>query len=582
MPADLAVGPDGNPWRVSSEYQMATNSSVPNRPEAPALSDDGAANENVVTLGEVAVAPPVICGEPRFVGRGRGAEVFAVDQSDGSVLARKVFVGSGLARVVHQIFFGADNPYVWDHTAMAEAVCRRRVLEPLVSWWLKGKARIARAHEASWNDDLNVNELSMEFIDGRPALLRQPYSDESVDEVGDLVNTVMKPLQTHLVEAGFDGAAWQAGLYNPVATSNFLRREKPDGTAEWVWIDAESGVPALFPANPLGLFKFYIPRSIKHGHPLFDDVDIGTLRRYLAGHESTLRAELGNDAWTMLMADVDALDAASQDGLWKRLSRVGRGIQARLTRKEIDDRQAAYYKRHPYFWVMREMGFALATTVQSIKKRLKAWFHPKVWTLILVESVKLMLSDRYRMAFARKYVAHNIERWRKRKQLDATQFDALQADLNDAASAVYLTDFGMHLAVKPLVKVITWGVFPFLYSVGVVDPIFLAVFVVGGGAISRSLYTLYRIVVAYFMKQSRPWVALVLGVLPVVGNIAFPVQLLFDGVRRGRGLSQFIVYDSLTRIGEFVPIWGGADTLTEHTANRMAFKAFALTNRKKP
>ena len=516
---------------------------------------------------------------PKFVGRGRGAEVYADQQADGSVLARKVFVGSGLARMVHQVFLGSDNPYVWDETAINEAVCRRRVLAPLVSWWLKDRCRVAPMYEASWNVEHDVNQVSMEFIDGRSALLRQPYSDANDDELTDLVENVMRPLQHHLVEAGFDGAAWQAGLYNPVATSNFLRSSRTDGSLEWVWIDAESGVPALFPANPWGLFKYYIPRSFKFGHPLFDDVDVEKLRNYLALHEPDLRRDLGDDAWSKLIADVDVLDKASSETLWKRLGRVKRGIQARLKRKEIDDRQATHYQRYPYLWVARETTFAVATASKSIARRLKAWFHPRLWAIVLSESVKLMFSDRYRAEFARNYVGRNIDRWHKRKQIDAVQYDALKTDLNDAASAIYLTDFGMHLAVKPLVKVITWGVFPLLYGIGLVDPVVLAFFVVGGGAISRSLYTLYRIVMNYVHTHPRPWAALAIGVLPVVGNIAFPIQLLVDGVRRGRGLSQFIIYDTVTRAGEFVPIWGGPDTLTEHKANRTVAWAFRRAHR---
>ncbi len=547
--------------------------------------DRDVANENKATPQGGQFGEPSNDSNPdgklksRFVGRGRGAEVYAIEQADGTVVARKVFVGSGLARVVHQIFFGADNPYVWDQTAIEEAMHRRRVLAPLVSWWLKGKARVAAIHGTSWNEEHNVNEWTMEFIDGRPALLRQPLS-EGADEMTDLVENVMRPLQAHLVEAGFDGAAWQAGLYNPVATSNFLRCAKEDGSEEWVWIDAESGVPALFPANPLGLFKYYIPRSFKHGHPLFDDVDVATLRNYLGAHESELRRDLGDEAWTELSQNVDALDAAATGSLWKRLSRVGRGVKARLTRREIDDRQARFYSRHPILWVMRESGFGLSMAARSITSRLKAWFHPKLWGMILVESLKLMVSDRYRTAFARSYVGRNIDGWHKRKQLDEAQSEQLHTDLNDAATAVYLTDFGMHLAVKPLVKLITWGIFPILLSVGVLDPVVVAFFVVAGGAISRSLYTCYRISVATVRNQPKPWVALVIGVMPAIGNLAFPVQVLFDGVRGGRGVSQFIIYDTVTKLGQFVPIWGGADTLTEHKANRLAHWAFSFDKRR--
>lgn len=517
--------------------------------------------------------------EPRFLGAGRGAQVFALRAANGATIAKKVFVGSGLARFVHQFIFGADNPYVWDRTAIEEARQRRRVLSPLVRWWLKGKLHITEIYDTTWNDTLKVNEWTMEYVDGRFARLRQPFAKEANDEIDDLVNDVMRPLQRHLVEAGFDGAAWQAGLHNPVATSNFLRRFRRDGSAEWVWIDVESGVPALFPANPIGLFSYYIPRAIKFGRPLFDDVDCVKLRQYLALHEPEMRPEIGDDAWHALMCDVDALEAASAQSGWKKLGRTKRGIGARLTRGEINADQAEFYKRYPLLWMMREFGGAVSTVLRALAALLSAWFDPKLWLLICRETVKLLWSDSYRTAFAKRYVTSGIDRWRDRKQLTPAERDSLVSDLGNEGSAAYLTDFGMHLATKPLVKLVTWGGVPVLYAFGLMSALTLAILVIGGGAIVRTGYTLIRVVDAYRNGYQRPWVALWVGTLPVIGNVAFPLQLLFDGVGNGRNLSQFIVYDTATRVGRSLPIWGGADTLTEHRANRAADWLFSLSKR---
>jgi hypothetical protein len=451
----------------------------------------------------------------------------------------------------------------------------------LTAWWFKGRLSVADIYQLRWNAALNVNEWTMEFIDGRPALLRQPFSAPHEDEITDLVVNVMRPLQQHLVEAGFDGAAWQAGLYNPVATSNFLRRSKRDGGVEWVWIDVESGVPALFPANPLGLLRYYLPRSFKFGRPLFDDVDVAKLRLYLATHEREMRRDLGNETWSELASTVDDFAAASANSLWKRLGRVGRGIEARLRRREITPSQAEYYSRHKARWVLREAGVAASGLARSALRRLAAWFHPRLWWTICRESVRLVLSDAHRTRFARRYVASSIERWRNRKQLTATEADMLTGELNGSGSANYLTDFGMHLATKPLVKLVTWVGVPALYALGMMNELTLAILVIGGGAIVRTLYTMIRIVSAYRFGHSRPWIALLTGTLPVLGNVAFPLQLLFDGVSGGRQLARFIVYDTASRVGRSIPIWGGADTLTEHRANRAADRLFALAHKVK-
>ncbi|MCH7863163.1 MAG: hypothetical protein IH998_16205 [Proteobacteria bacterium] len=79
----------------------------------------------------------------------------------------------------------------------------------------------------------------------------------------------MPNLRTHLERAGFDGLLWQAGIGNPVALNNFLY-ERADQTqhadpersdeGRWVWIDLESGVPALFPISP----KVFVKYSLAH------------------------------------------------------------------------------------------------------------------------------------------------------------------------------------------------------------------------------------------------------------------------------------------------------------------------------
>jgi len=128
-------------------------------------------------------------------------------------------------------------------------------------------------------------------------------------ELGELVQQVMRPLRQHLLESGFDGLVWQAGLGDPVAASNFLLGDPgsdpspASGAAErqCVWFDLESGVPALFSLNPLALFRFYLPRSFAHGGALFDDVETTTLRAYLGEHGSDIETRLGADALAELL-----------------------------------------------------------------------------------------------------------------------------------------------------------------------------------------------------------------------------------------------------------------------------------------
>ena len=68
--------------------------------------------------------------------------------------------------------------------------------------------------------------------------------------------------------------------------------------------------------------------------------------------------------------------------------------------------------------------------------------------------------------------------------------------------------------------------------------------------------------------------------LPVVGNFAYPLQLLYSSRIEEDDLARFILYDGCARIGEKLPIWGGRDTLTEHLLNRLPDRLVKL--RKSP
>ena len=65
------------------------------------------------------------------------------------------------------------------------------------------------------------------------------------------------------------------------------------------------------------------------------------------------------------------------------------------------------------------------------------------------------------------------------------------------------------------------------------------------------------------------WVALVAGMLPVVGNGAYPLQILYTSTERDHDVARFILIDLFTTMGRKIPVWGGPDTQTEHLFNRL-------------
>lgn len=507
----------------------------------------------------------------RQIGRGRSARVFLDRDEEGRAIVRKVFVGEGLSKVVLFALTGSANPYTWCEPAIRAAIARRRILEPLVRYWLGDRLRLPRTGAWRWNPELRAFELSCELIDGSHAPLRGPLADgHAPDPLRQLTGDVMRPLQQRLAAAGFDGLLWQAGLGNPVAASNFMLEGMNGERSRWVWIDLESGVPALFALNPLATLRFYLPKSLRHRRFLFDDVDVPALRRYLAGERPGLEHSLGRPAVAELDAEVEELDR--QQRAWRAIPRHRRSIAYELARGRLTAERAAWYGERPVRWYARLLGrgaLRLAAWPAALARRAWGWLRGLDLRRLARAGWRFALSQRYRAEVARRLVKARVEAWSARRFLDRATVTRLQDQLEHDDVSSYVTDFGVHLAIKPLIKPLQWFLVPALLGMGFLGPQAAAVILVGGGLFGRTLYTGGRLVQAVAQGQRRPWVALAVGMLPVVGNAAYPAQLLYCGTEDSDVLARFLIYDTLAATGRALPIWGGADSLTEHYANRL-------------
>ena len=512
-------------------------------------------------------------GRSTRLGRGRSAVVFKVpgDERAGHdrPLAVKVFTGQPTAKLVNYAITGAPNPYTWNEDAIRCAALRRLLLVDLVEFWFAGDVGVASASGWGWNRRMKAFELECEFCPGRPASLHHPFSASRDGQLHALLTRVMKPLQGFLLEAGFDGLVWQAGKSNPVATNNFLLHQS-NGRPRWEWIDLESGVPALFPINPAALLTFYIPKCFKHRRPLFDDVDIGRLRAYVAAQARPLEQKLGRDRCSRLRTRIDELE--SRQRRWKALRLGHRSVEYQRVTGRITPEQAAWYSKRLPQWYGRELlrGSSLAVTEAGrLLGRGLRLLAPINLSRAARVAWRLLTSQDYRTATARIYVTRRIRAWKRRGQLTADEAALLRRHLRSEEASSYLTDFGMHLAIKPFVKTVQWGIVPPLLAGGMLNPVAGVILLIGGGMLGRTAYTSYRIAHATVRGEARPWVALGAGLLPVVGNAAYPIQIVCTGADRDAKLAQFILYSTVTQVGELVPIWGGRDTHVEHWFNRI-------------
>lgn len=518
------------------------------------------------------------------VGRGRSGVVYFERDERGRDIVEKIFGGDTASKLVLYTFTGAPNPYIWNHDAIACAVARRRILGHLVTVWFGNHLALPRTDGSSWNEKHRAFALHSEFIKGRHAPLRlapprptpaQITADATaIDPLKDLAQNIMKPLQKHLRESGFDGLVWQAGMGNPVAANNFMMIEQDAPTQQafahrWVWIDLESGVPALFPANPLALLTFYLPAAIKHRRPMFDDVDIPKLNTYLLTHHDTHAAAL-NPAAMQEIADAFTSLQKHQAG-WKSLSRSDRSIEAACVMGKITNEQVHWFKRHRIIWqavlmrngVASAFRHALSAISRSVSNLIQLCRR-----MLGMSLIQFVTSQRFRTRLSRRIVARRIGVYEKRGQLLRATTKVLRRELRSDESSEYITDFGMHLSFKPLIKTTQWTLVPLLFAYGhitVATGVLMLAFI---GPVARTFYTMGRTLQASARRQRLPWVALFIGMIPSAGTLAYPLQLAWAAEHSHR-LARFIIDDTFATLGRKLPIWGGPDTFTEHFFNRI-------------
>jgi len=506
----------------------------------------------------------------KIIGKGRSGQVYRKLDADGNDLAVKVFSGvDGLTNLVNYVLTGAPNAYAWNQDAVECAHYRREILNILIPFWFGSGIRIAKSFGAGWHKHEKAFKISTEFITGRPVALNHPFSRKTDKELSTLVTKVMQPLEKHLIESGFDGLVWQAGKGNPIALNNFLLDENGD----WVWIDAESGVPALFPLNPLSLFLFYLPKSFKHGRPLFDDTDTVKLKIYIDSQRDNLENAIGKESVEKLIRFTHKHEHHQRK--WKSLKRIQKSILYQLSKNKITQEQADWYSNHQLQWLSKELGRLLKKAFIKVfyklpLKVIKILVSIKYWT-ILKNTFRFIFIGKYRKASVEELIKSRIAEWEDRGQLKTKHADYFRDQAEHESTSPYLADFIILIGLKPLTNVIELVLLPALYAAGIINEATLAIGVTLGGVIYRTMYTLGKMIYEKVLpvEEHPRWIALIIGLIPTFGNLAYPTQMVYSASSKSKELAEFLMYDISARIGAKIPIWGGKDTRTEHFFNRL-------------
>ena len=174
------------------------------------------------------------------------------------------------------------------------------------------------------------------------------------------------------------------------------------------------------------------------------------------------------------------------------------------------------------------------------------------------QMILFCVSGRFQSEFGRLLIRSRIEHWRKNDRLTPHEDCLLNRQLESTAVDEYVRGFGLHVGLKlllPLVISLKIGGAAATMASG--NPFyFLSLLMLV--PILRTAFTLWRMLIR---RQSPVEFrhALLVGMIPVAGSLAYPVQMY----AQFPGLSMFLLRDFASRIGCWFPIYGGKDSRIE-------------------
>ncbi len=521
--------------------------------------------------------------EKSFLGHGRSASVYKIESS-GKLTARKIFTGSSTANFVMSLFYGAPVDYQWCEPAVKTAFYRRKVFVKLLQFWFGDQLTIAAPIGTGKDEESGAYYLDAEFIKGEVAELYNPFSISHISEYHDLKEVLFPKLQAKLRESGFIGTLWQVGYGQPCSIPNFLCIKYSDDVKkeQWIWIDAESGVPALASYSLAKQLSFYIPQAIKRRRVLFDDIDEVILNRYVEDYRSQLTEKLGEAGYVELKADVEKLIGHYNE--WRRDTRFfhiikyfcHKNIISEDKFNRLSSGQDSKLAFMLFFYAPRQIKMGVKFIFRKIANIAKR-FNPLKWFIFFLRSA---LSRKYRIQKSGDFVLKRIGDWEELNRVTPKEADLLRDELNCPESNQYLADFGVFLALKPFGYFVKLCVVPVLMIYGVISPQ-TVVFIFAFFSLSlRFIYALLRCIEDLIFHRSFPYIALLVAPIPTFGTLAYPCQMVHSA-RKGHTISKFIIYEIFSAVAKKIPIWGGDNSEIEYYLNRQAYRLIKASSVRK-
>lgn len=203
----------------------------------------------------------------------------------------------------------------------------------------------------------------------------------------------------------------------------------------------------------------------------------------------------------------------------------------------------------------------------------------------------LLTSEEFQTGYARKIIGSRLTEWEKEGRLSSVAKRRLEGQLEEHSLQEYLRGFGLHISLKllaPLTSAIktlgfAWLVGDLISSYPDLDPHSslsarlltgtvtallhnpLPLLLMANSSILRTVITLWRMLKLRGSPVSFK-VALLLGMMPVVGSLAFAAQMY----RSCPELSAFLSRHIMSTLASLIPIYGGKHTRLEVWMVRLA------------
>lgn len=164
----------------------------------------------------------------------------------------------------------------------------------------------------------------------------------------------------------------------------------------------------------------------------------------------------------------------------------------------------------------------------------------------ILNSFKFVFSEKYRNKSTNEYLEIRVNDAFQNKEINNKDFDNLISEIKNRDIDSYLNHFVYQNSAKFIIEPIKYGLLPSLTFTNKITPSDAALLWIFAGAIERTIYTTGVMAYSFFKDKEKPWLALIIGLIPFVGGSGY----LFQDIKsnsKGK-VGKFLLNDSYNRV----------------------------------